>query len=276
MTDHTHIDDHDGGLAQDFPLLTRRKLMVGFGLAGVGVLLTGCGFGGQAEANTTATATDGSVCVKDPVETSGPFPADGTNSKSGQTVNALTASGVVRSDIRSCFGDLSGTADGVQLELEIGLVDVNAACAPLAGHAIYIWHADPNGHYSLYDLPEQNYLRGVGVTDDKGVVKFTSVLPGCYDGRWPHIHFEVFKNLESAVSGDKSVLISQFAIPQETASAIYAADARYAGSTANLDTVSIAKDMVFGDNTPEQIAAQTLKIAGDAATGLQAKGTIAV
>ena len=61
------------------------------------------------------------------VETSGPFPADGTNSKSGQTVNALTASGVVRSDIRSCFGDLTGTADGVQLDLEIGVPGNQAA-----------------------------------------------------------------------------------------------------------------------------------------------------
>jgi protocatechuate 3,4-dioxygenase beta subunit len=276
MTNHTHNDDHDGGLIHDLPLLTRRSLVAGLGLAGVGVLLTGCGFGGQGEANKVASAADGTSCIKDPVETSGPFPADGTNSKSGQTVNALTASGVVRSDIRPCFGDLTGTADGVQLDLEITLVDVNAACAPLGAHAIYIWHADPNGHYSLYDLPEKNYLRGVGVTDDKGVVKFTSVLPGCYDGRWPHIHFEVFKNLESAVSGDKSLLISQFAIPQQTASAVYAADARYVGSTANLGNVSIAKDMVFGDNTPEQITAQTLKFAGDAATGLQAKGTIAV
>ena len=274
MTDHTHNDDHDGGLIYDLPLLTRRHLVAGLGLAGVGVLLTGCGFGGQGEANKIATSADGTSCIKDPVETSGPFPADGTNSKSGQTVNALTASGVVRSDIRLCFGDLTGTADGVQLDLEISLVDVNAACAPLAGHAIYIWHADPNGHYSLYDLPERNYLRGVGVTDDKGVVKFTSVLPGCYDGRWPHIHFEVFKNLESAVSGDKSLLISQFAIPQAIASAVYAADARYATSAANLGHVSIAKDMVFGDNTPEQIAAQTLVMTGEATAVLKATASV--
>jgi protocatechuate 3,4-dioxygenase beta subunit len=271
-----HNDDHDGGLNHDLPLLTRRSLVAGLGLAGVGVLLTGCGFGGQGEANKVASAADGTSCIKDPLETSGPFPADGTNSKNGQTVNALTASGVVRSDIRSCFGDLTGTADGVQLELEITLVGVNAACAPLAGHAIYIWHADPDGHYSLYDLPELNYLRGVGVTDDKGAVKFKSVLPGCYDGRWPHIHFEVFKTIESAVSGDKSLLISQFAIPQATASAVYAVDARYATSTANLGNVSIAKDMVFGDNTAEQIAAQTLTMMGDAAAGLKATASVAL
>ena len=273
---HNEIHDHDGGFAHDLPLMTRRLLVGGIGLAGVGALLTGCGFGGQGEANETASAADGTMCVKDPIETSGPFPADGTNSKAGQVVNALNASGVVRSDIRSCFAGLTGAADGVQLDLEITLVDVNAACAPLAGHAVYIWHADADGHYSLYELPERNYLRGVGVSDDKGVVKFTSVLPGCYEGRWPHIHFEVFKNLETAVSGDKSLLISQFAIPKASLSAAYSADGRYAESVTNLGNVSLAKDMVFGDNTPEQIAAQMLAFTGDATSGLQAKGRIAV
>ena len=114
------------------------------------------------------------------------------------------------------------------------------------------------------------------MSDDKGVVKFTSVLPGCYEGRWPHIHFEVFKNLETAVSGDKSLLISQFAIPKASLSAAYSADGRYAESITNLGNVSLAKDMVFGDNTPEQIAAQMLAFTGDATSGLQAKGRIAV
>jgi protocatechuate 3,4-dioxygenase beta subunit len=33
----------------------------------------------------------------------------------------------------------------------------------------------------------------VQITDANGVVSFTSIFPGCYSGRWPHIHFEVFE-----------------------------------------------------------------------------------
>ncbi len=75
MSDH----DHDGGLARDLPLLTRRRIVAGIGLAGVagvGAWLLG-GAPGLAEGNMTGSAADGSVCLKDPVETGGPFPADG-------------------------------------------------------------------------------------------------------------------------------------------------------------------------------------------------------
>ena len=34
-------------------------------------------------------------------------------------------------------------------------------------------------------------LLGVQVTDANGRVTFTLIVPGCYPGRWPHIHFEV-------------------------------------------------------------------------------------
>jgi len=39
------------------------------------------------------------ACSLIPTETAGPYPGDGTN---GNGINALTQSGIVRSDIRSC------------------------------------------------------------------------------------------------------------------------------------------------------------------------------
>lgn len=273
-------DDQDKGLKQDMPrLLSRRRVIGTLAVTGLGAtaLFYGCGgASGQAEANQTATAADGTVCLKDPAETSGPFPADGTNARAGQTVNALTESGVVRPDIRASFGDRAGAADGVQLDLTLTLVDVGAACAPLAGHAIYLWHADQNGAYSLYDLPDANYLRGLGVADAKGQVRFTTILPGCYDGRWPHIHFEVFASLEQAASGDASLLISQFALPGDICAAAYAADPRYPQSAANLGGVTLASDMVFADNTAEQIAAQTLEVTGDPVAGYLAIARVGI
>ena len=279
MSDPQH--DHDGGLVRDLPhFLMRRSTLVGLGVVGlgaVGAAYLGGLFGmGQAEPNVVASAADGTTCVQDPAETNGPFPADGTNEKDGQTVNALTQNGVVRQDITASFNGLTGAALGTPLTLDITLVAIGSACAPLAGHAIYIWHADANGHYSIYDLPDQNYLRGVGVTDAAGKLRFTTVFPGCYDGRWPHVHFEVFASLDTAVSGADSLLISQFALPEMAAAATYAANPAYPNSTAALTQVTLSGDMVFGDNTPEQIAAQSLILTGDPVQGYAATGTITI
>ena len=278
---HDHAKhDHDGGLARDLPLLTRRRIVAGFGVAGVAGVAGGTawllgGGAGQSEANLTGTAADGTVCLKDPAEAAGPFPADGTNARAGQSVNALTQSGVVRDDMRASFGGLAGEAGGVPMVLDITLVDVARACAPLAGHAIYLWHADAEGRYSLYDLPGQNYLRGVVVTDAGGKARITTIVPGCYAGRWPHVHFQVFAGLDAAVSGTASLLTSQFALPQDGLAAVYAAEARYPASTANLTRLTLTGDMVFAGNTEDQIAAQTLAMTADAA-GFAAAVTVGI
>lgn len=37
----------------------------------------------------------------------------------------------------------------------------------------------------------EGWLRGVQVADANGQVTFDTIVPGSYEGRWPHIHFEV-------------------------------------------------------------------------------------
>jgi protocatechuate 3,4-dioxygenase beta subunit len=275
---HDGEDDHDRGLAFDLITFVQRRRVLGLmALGGTAVLASGCNvFGGGAEANVTATAADGTTCIKDPVETSGPFPADGTNSKNGQTVNVLNQSGIVRQDIRPSFGGMTPVAEGVKLDIALTLVDVGNACAPLAGHAIYLWHCDVEGRYSLYNTTDSNYLRGVGITDAKGLVNFTTVFPGCYDGRWPHMHFEVYTNPAAAVSGAFALLTSQFVMPADIAKTLYSANPAYASSIANLAATSLSGDMVFGDNTPEQLAAQTPQFTGDAATGFKASVSVGI
>jgi protocatechuate 3,4-dioxygenase beta subunit len=63
--------------------------------------------------------------------------------------------------------------------------------APFAGVAVYVWQCDREGRYSMYSegAQDQNYLRGVQIADAEGRVRFTSIFPACYSGRWPHIHF---------------------------------------------------------------------------------------
>lgn len=256
-----HLDDHDLGLAHDLPrMLGRRRLLAVLG--GVG-LVSAC---------APAQALD---CVALPWETAGPYPADGTNSRAGQVVNVLTRQGVIRQDLRTSFAGLSGTADGAPMTLELTLQNADG-CTPLAGHAIYLWHCNTLGEYSLYDLPDANYLRGVGVSDAQGVVRFTTIFPGCYDGRWPHLHFEIFTDAAAAVSGEASLLTAQIALPQAECRALYAADSRYPNSSANLGRLTLSSDLVFGDNSPAQITQQTLAMTGDTSRGYQGRLTIPV
>ncbi|QHJ01481.1 intradiol ring-cleavage dioxygenase [Xylophilus rhododendri] len=291
--------EHDLGLAHDLKILERqsreRRRMLGL-ITGVGgsLLLPACGGGGgesgsstttsaasTASATTSGTTTTTSTsttttsslssCVADPTETAGPYPADGSNSRNGSVVNALVSSGIVRSNIRSSFGSSSTTAAGVPVALTISLVNTNASCAVLSGYAIYLWHCNAAGQYSLYDLPAENYLRGVQSTDDLGQATFLTIFPGCYAGRYPHIHFEVYRSTGTATQGSNSLLTSQMCLPRDACSAVYSANSSvYSGSTANLAGVTIASDNVFGDNNAAQIAAQTPTLSGSASAGYTA------
>ncbi|MEH3047888.1 intradiol ring-cleavage dioxygenase [Sphingomonas adhaesiva] len=290
--------DHDHGLAHDLAvmerMMARRRALKWFAGAGTVALVAGCG-GSDASTGTTssssATATPTptpsttatptptatgttTACIADPTETAGPYPADGTNSASGSTSNVLTASGVVRSDIRASFIGATTVATGVQVTLTLTLVDVNATCAPLAGYAIYLWHCDRQGLYSLYTASAQSYLRGVQVTDANGQVTFTTIFPGCYDGRWPHIHFEVYSSLSNATSGRYATLVSQLALPSSVCSTVYVDTATYPSSSSNFARIALSSDGVFADNTAAQIAQQTPTMTGSPSAGYQAAAVI--
>lgn len=278
--DGSHEDGshEDGGFARDMARLRARRAalgVVGAGAVGAGLWLA---FGGRppggAEPDLIATAADGTTCVKLPGETNGPYPADGTNSANGATSNVLTQIGVLRQDIRPSFAGLTPVAEGARLDLEIALVDAAGACAPLAGLACYIWQCDAAGAYSIYSLPEANYLRGLQVSDGSGLLRFTTLFPGTYEGRWPHIHFEVFASAEAAVSGKAALLTSQIALPGALAQGLYAADSRYAASVGPLSRVTFEGDDIFGDNTAAQRAAQMLAVTGDAGQGFAGRVTV--
>jgi protocatechuate 3,4-dioxygenase beta subunit len=201
------------------------------------------------------------ACSLIPAETAGPYPGDGTNGP-----NALTQSGIVRTDIRASFG-ASGTAvaGGTPLTLRLRLVSTVSGCVPLHGLAVYLWHCNATGGYSMYSsgIAGQNYLRGVQVSDASGEVAFTSIFPGCYPGRWPHIHFEVYRSLALAVSGANAVRTSQLALPRDACSAVYGQTGLYSGSAQNLSQTSLAGDNVFGnDGGVLQLAATSGSNAG--------------
>jgi protocatechuate 3,4-dioxygenase beta subunit len=235
-------------------MLDRRKVLklVGYSGLGAGLLvLAGCGGsavgGALGESATATTQADGGGaasgdCAVIPEETAGPYPGDGSNGP-----DVLGQSGAVRSDIRSSFGDLSGTAEGIPLTIRVAVQDAGNGCAARPGAAVYLWHCDRDGEYSLYTVTDQNYLRGVQETDGDGVATFTSIFPGCYSGRWPHIHFEVYPSLSAATDDANKIATSQIALPEDASSAVYATDG-YEQSAANMQQVSLESDNVFGDD----------------------------
>lgn len=255
-TDAAH-DDH-GGLQRDLiatgTAIDRRgmlRLSARIGVVFSAWHLVGCGSSATAPSGTSSTtaATGNAACSRVPEETQGPYPGDGSNGP-----NVLNQSGVVRPDIAPSFAGLSGAADGVPMTLELTIVSAST-CAVLAGRAVYVWHCDRLGRYSLYDsaLTSQNYLRGVQEADANGRVTFTSIFPGCYSGRWPHIHFEVYPSLAAATSVANKIATSQIALPKAACDTIYGTSA-YATSATNLSRISLATDGVFSDGSALELA----------------------
>jgi protocatechuate 3,4-dioxygenase beta subunit len=279
MINHDHHDDF-GGLHRDLvatgAVIDRRHLFrIAAKLgAGVGALqMLGCGGSPTAASDTTTTSTtttgttSNACSTRVPEETQGPFPGDGSNGP-----DVLNLTGVVRSDIRSSFAGLSGTADGVPLTIALTLVSVST-CSPLSGRAVYVWHCDRLGRYSLYSsgATNQNYLRGVQEADSSGRVTFTSIFPACYSGRWPHIHFEVYPSLSSATSVANKSATSQIALPKAACDLVYATSG-YEQSVTNLSRVSLATDGIFSDGYALELATITGSVAG----GFMATLTVAV
>ena len=166
----------------------------------------------------------------------------------------LTEADVVRSDIRSSIGSASGVADGVPLTIELTVTDTAAGCAPLAGAAVYLWHCDRDGGYSMYSdgAEDENYLRGVQETDADGRLTFTSIFPACYSGRWPHVHFEVYASVDDATGGGEPIATSQLALPEDVVRRRCTPPTATSRACRTSRSVSLGPDNVFGDDGAAQ------------------------
>src|SRR6187431_2231628 len=264
------IDEDHRGLVYDVQTMINRRRALGiFGGVALTSLLAACGVKTEDAAASPAASASGSPSpspstsappaeasaplTEVPDETGGPYPGDGSNG-----ADVLDDSGIVRSDIRSSFGSSTTVAEGVPLTVALTVRDA-ATGAALAGRGVYIWHCDRDGNYSLYSrgVENENYLRGVQATDANGTVTFTTIYPACYSGRWPHIHFEVYADVATAVASGPIVKTSQIALPAETNSTVYAT-AGYEQSVRNLAQTSLKTDSVFRDDGGiRQIATMT-------------------
>ena len=283
--DGTPIDEDHRGLVYDIRTLVDRRRALGiFGGVALTSLLAACGAtdgmdaaatpspdgtaspGATPSASATTEAEASTPLEEVPDETAGP--ADGSNG-----VDVLDDSGIVRADIRASFGSSSTVAAGVPLTIALTVRDA-ATGAALAGRGVYLWHCDRDGNYSLYSrgVENENYLRGVQETDANGTVTFTSIYPACYSGRWPHIHFEVYDDIATAVASGPIVKTSQIALPPETNDAVYATSG-YEQSVRNASQVSLQSDNVFRDDGAVH---QLATMSGSIAAGYTASLTIGV
>lgn len=182
--------------------LTRRKALqlIAVSVAG-GTLVTRDAFAQASGNNALITGAD--VCVITPETTEGPYYFD---------------PGLERADITE---GRPGLATSVRLQI------VDETCRPLEGARVDIWHCDATGLYSGYanqtggaDARGESFMRGTRFTGADGVAEFTTVYPGWYPGRTPHIHFKVFLD-------QTTVLTGQLFFPDEVSDQVYAGIAPY-------------------------------------------------
>lgn len=109
--------------------------------------------------------------------------------------------GLIRADIRE---DRVGVATMIRFQV------FDADCAPIQGARVDIWHCDAKGNYSGFagqgsdttsNTEGQTFLRGTQMTDEAGLVAFQTIYPGWYSGRTTHIHFKVFLDKVTLLTG---------------------------------------------------------------------------
>lgn len=143
----------------------------------------------------------GNVCMVQRETTEGPYYID---------------PGLIRRDVTE---GLSG------LPLALALQVVDAACAPLEGARVDIWHCDATGRYSGYareGTAGDTFLRGSQRTGADGVARFATIYPGWYPGRAVHVHYKVWLNR-------REVLTSQMFFPEAVSDQVYRKVAAYGG-----------------------------------------------
>lgn len=192
------------------------------------------------------------ACSTTPSETAGPFPTK--NPSSLEMVD-------IRSD-----------RTGLPLTVKITIQNKNDNCTALADAIVDIWHCDKDGYYSEYggtsmqtvDFTSVHFLRGRQVTDSNGLVGFTSIFPGWYSSRAPHIHVHIYN------ASGVSLLVTQIAFPSDVTDAVYTTATQYY-TKGKQDTYN-SSDNIFADSVASELATLT----GNTTDGYELTHTIVV
>jgi len=106
-------------------------------------------------------------------------------------------------------------------------------------------------------------------TDASGVATFTTIFPGCYSGRMPHIHIEVYRSATTATSYTNKLKTTQLAFPTDVCSTVYSTASGYSASVTNFANISFATDNVFSDGTSTEMSTVTGSVADGYVVSLQ-------
>jgi len=154
--------------------------------------------------------------------------------------------------------DITEGKPGTPLAVALTVVSIANSCAPVANATIEVWQCDAAGAYSEYNAVG-TFLRGLQRTDASGNATFTTIYPGWYTGRAPHIHLEVFVN-------GASVKTTQMAFPEDVSRTVYAQGV-YASRGTNFTRNT--SDNVFADGTTNEMATMTGGVASGYTATLQ-------
>ncbi|GAB2546173.1 dioxygenase family protein [Spirosoma aerophilum] len=234
-------------------------------LLGIAAIVPALGSCSNSTVDPVTTSTGGSTssgsnngssasnCAVTPSETEGPFPTK-------------VPANFVRQDIRS-------DRTGVAFTMNITIKNSANSCAALSGAIVDIWHCDKDGYYSEYggtgmqsaNFTTVDFLRGRQTTDTNGLVTFTSIFPGWYGGRAPHIHVHIYN------AAGKSLLVTQIAFPYDITNTVYTTAKSY-GYTKGAQDTKNENDNVFSDSFATELAT----VSGSISAGYTLTHTIVV
>ena len=208
------------------------------------------------------------ACTKDSLEAASTPGTDGTTTTSGGTNTNCTATPSetegpfpTKSPANFVIKDIRSDRTGVPLAVLITIQNKNKSCAGLEGAIVDVWHCDRDGYYSEYggsgmqsaNLQSVHFLRGRQTTSADGLAAFTTIFPGWYSGRAPHIHVHIYD------ASGKSLLVTQIAFPTDICDNVYTkATSLY---TRGKQDTSNARDNVFFDSLALEMPTVTGSIA---------------
>lgn len=223
---------------------------------------------------TSRTAASTDALPPEIIAPPAPYPNEPPPSSGASLANIWFRAGLVRQDIRPNMSREGLVASGLKLDLLLRLQSFKPRPMPVSGVAVYIWHCDASGAYSVYGRNDVDYLRGIGISDSHGRLRFTTIFPGTYRGREPHIHFEIYPSLDAIPKPTNCILRSRILFPETISREVYRRNLVYRPSLKQFD------ELVFGRpnptiDTPSQ-GQQGALVSGHPRIGIRASIAVAL
>lgn len=208
----------------------RRAFLLGAGVLLVAACTESSEDGGASETSTTApptiaASTSGTAASSADTDSVLPSETDeltpASFSAAGTcTLTATAATGPFPSAVLLDRLEIHEGYPGHPLRLGIRVTD--AACQPLPGAVVDVWHTDASGDYSEFEDngsgkdegAGSSFCRGSQTANADGILEFLTIYPGWYDGRTVHIHATVW------IEGS-AALTTQLYLDEELTSSVH-------------------------------------------------------